>query len=172
MILPPEILIIIFTFLKDRPGLLRQVCKEWKAIVDGSFKKPTLILKRVSVETVNLIKWSMLDLPLDRFTCSSAAEGGHLEVLQWARANDCPWDGWTCAYAASGGHLEVLQWARENGCPWNRWTCAYAAFGGHLEVLQWARANDCPWDEWTCYDAAEGGHLEVLQWARENGCPE
>ena len=31
----------------------------------------------------------------------AAAEGGHLEVLQWARANGCPWDEWTtCAYAA------------------------------------------------------------------------
>ena len=24
--------------------------------------------------------------------CSVAATGGHLEVLQWARANGCPWD--------------------------------------------------------------------------------
>ena len=27
-----------------------------------------------------------------------------------------------CAYAALGGHLEVLQWARANGCPWNEQT--------------------------------------------------
>ena len=27
------------------------------------------------------------------------------------------WDRWTCANAAEGGHLEVLKWARENGCP-------------------------------------------------------
>jgi hypothetical protein len=26
-------------------------------------------------------------------------------------------------YAARGGHLEVLQWARANGCPWDEWTC-------------------------------------------------
>jgi len=53
----------------------------------------------------------------------------------------------TCAYAAEGGHLEVLKWARENGCPWDKQTCAYAAKGGHLEVLKWARENGCPWDE-------------------------
>jgi hypothetical protein len=29
-------------------------------------------------------------------TCSRAAEGGHLEVLQWARDNGCPWDAMTC----------------------------------------------------------------------------
>ena len=45
--------------------------------------------------------------------------GGHLEVLKWARENDCPWDEYTCRAAAKGGHLETLKWARENGCPWD-----------------------------------------------------
>ena len=74
--------------------------------------------------------------------------------------------------AAEGGHLQVLQWACENGCPWDEWTCAYAAQGRHLEVLKWARANGCPWSAVTCAVAAGGGHLEVLKWARVNGCPE
>jgi hypothetical protein len=39
-------------------------------------------------------------------------------MLKWARENGCPWDKWTCSHAAKGGHLEVLKWARENGCPW------------------------------------------------------
>ena len=52
-----------------------------------------------------------------------AAEGGHLEVLQWARANGCSVDEWTCTDAAEGGHLEVLQWARANGCSVGRETC-------------------------------------------------
>ena len=65
-------------------------------------------------------------LPLGRGeTCANAAHGGHLEVLKWARENDCPWDGRTCAFAANGGHLELL--ARENGCPWDEKTGAYAA---------------------------------------------
>ena len=46
-------------------------------------------------------------------------KNGHLEVLQWARANECSWNASTCANAARKGHLEVLQWARTNGCPWN-----------------------------------------------------
>ena len=77
-----------------------------------------------------------------------------------------------CRYAAEGGHLEALQWARAHGCPWDRWTCANAASNGHLEVLQWARAHGCPWDERTCRCAAKNGHLDVLEWARANGCPE
>ncbi len=29
-----------------------------------------------------------------------------------ARSQGCPWDERTCANAARGGHLEVLQWAK------------------------------------------------------------
>jgi hypothetical protein len=50
--------------------------------------------------------------------CASAARGGHLAVLQWARADGCQWQ-WgleTCAKAAEGeaegGHLAALQWVR------------------------------------------------------------
>ena len=64
--------------------------------------------------------------------CSYAALGGHLEVLQWARANGCPWDEDTCSAAANRGHLEVLQWARANGCPWGEETCE-----AKFKVLQW-----------------------------------
>jgi len=66
-------------------------------------------------------------LPVGRLTCSWAAEGGHLEVLKWARENGCPWNERTCSCAAKGGHLEVLKWARENGCPWGEQTCSFAA---------------------------------------------
>ena len=56
----------------------------------------------------------------DANTCRRAAEGGFLEVLQWARENGAEWDGRTCFEAAKNNHLGVLQWARANGCPWNR----------------------------------------------------
>jgi hypothetical protein len=38
--------------------------------------------------------------PLNANTCSAAAKGGHLEVLQWACANGYPWNMWTCENAA------------------------------------------------------------------------
>ena len=103
--------------------------------------------------------------------CAEAAKRGHLEMLQWARANGCPWHEGTCWQAALAGRLEVLQWLHANGCPWDEDTCSWAAQYGHLELLQWARANGCPWNEKTCAGAAEGGHLEVLQWLRADGCP-
>ena len=83
-----------------------------------------------------------------------------------------PWDVYTCQYAAMEGHLEVLQWVRANGCPWDERTCGWAAWGGHLELLQWARANGCPWDRGTLFFARDRGHLEVINWAIANGCPE
>ena len=103
--------------------------------------------------------------------CTYSAKGGHLAVLQWARAQGCFWYDLTCAWAARNGHLKVLQWARAQGCPWNKQTCAWAAKYGHLEVLQWARAQGCPWDWRTCAMAAREGQLDVLKWARANGCP-
>ena len=50
----------------------------------------------------------------------------------------------TCANAAQGGHLEVLQWVHENGCPWDRFVLVAATAQGHLEVLKLAIANGCP----------------------------
>jgi hypothetical protein len=32
----------------------------------------------------------------------------HLELLKWARENDCPWDEKTCSVAAKKGHFEAL----------------------------------------------------------------
>ena len=46
--------------------------------------------------------------------CETAALGGHLEILVWARKNLLPWGVRTSARAAEGGHLRVLKWLREN----------------------------------------------------------
>jgi len=44
-------------------------------------------------------------------TCKFADENGHLEVLNWARTNECPWHQETCELTAGSSHLEVLKWA-------------------------------------------------------------
>ena len=106
-------------------------------------------------------------VPLERYTCSEAAQFGHLRVLQWAHQNGCPWDEETCSEAARFGHLGVLQWARENGCPWDVWTCAFAAEGGHLEVLKWAHQNGCPWSYTTWISASSRCRPYLI----EHECP-
>ena len=52
------------------------------------------------------------------------------------RDQGCLWDELTCASAAQGGHLELLQWARAKGCPWDEGTSQHEAENGHLEVFQ------------------------------------
>ena len=111
-------------------------------------------------------------LSRQKYLCWAAARGGHLEVLQWARANGCPWDEMTCSRAAEGGHLELLQWARANGCPWDKGTCTGAAKGGHLKVLKWARDNGAPWVMAELISAAEEGDQDKLaRWLRGRNGP-
>ncbi len=90
-------------------------------------------------------------------------------MLKWAYNNGCYLGEWTYSSAAEGGHLEVLQWACKNSHrrP-GRATCTSAAKAGRLEILKWARENDCPWDKTVCKWAAKAGHLEILKWARAN----
>jgi len=96
-----------------------------------------------------------------------AAMGGQLHVLQWAKRNGCiDWNTEYLNCAAENGHLQVVQFLRANNCAWNRGTSARAARGGQLEILQWARRNGCPWDWRTTAWAAQNGHLEMLQWVQ------
>jgi len=40
--------------------------------------------------------------------------------------------------AAAGGHLDMLRWAREHGCPWNKWQCTEASgFLYDRQTLAW-----------------------------------
>ena len=43
------------------------------------------------------------------------------------RGEGCPWNLWTCDSAVNKGHVEVLRWARQNGCPWTASTRDRAA---------------------------------------------
>ncbi|POM61635.1 hypothetical protein PHPALM_29323 [Phytophthora palmivora] len=97
----------------------------------------------------------------------SAAEFGHLDVVQWLHTNrheGCSTD--AMDMAACNGHLEIVQWLHENrteGCTSN--AIDFAAQYGHLKVVQWlhyhckAQATHYAMD-----NAATYGHLEVIQW--------
>ena len=92
---------------------------------------------------------------MDKGVMEEAANGGHLELVQWLRGVGCEWAANVCQNAAEGGNLEVLQWLRANGCPWDFCTCTYAVYSGHVEVLRWARENGCEWSAWARNRAAE-----------------
>ena len=102
----------------------------------------------------------------------TAAQAGHLHVLQWARSKGYPWNTNTCSISAQLGHLQILQWATAEGCPCDQQICTQeAAKAGHLDILKWARSTNFAFHELTCNFAAGGGHLETLKWTIDNQCP-
>jgi len=106
----------------------------------------------------------------------TAAEFGHLPIVQWLHANRS--EGCTSRAmdrAAALGHLEVLQWLhlyRSEGCTkqamnegCNKSAVCAAAANGHLSVVRFLLENR---REVSAGDAmlhaAGGGHLEMVQW--------
>lgn len=106
----------------------------------------------------------------------SAAEFGHLAVVQWLhehRSEGCTTD--AMDMAACNGHLDVVQWLHANrreGCTTN--AMDFAAQNGHLHVLQWLHEHRREGCTRSAMDnAATSGHLHVMQWLhihRHEGC--
>ena len=70
------------------------------------------------VQSVALYEWAQRDFGFSQFDeelCSVTARAGSLDLLQLLRQRGCPWASSVCNSAAAGGHLPVLQWARANG---------------------------------------------------------
>lgn len=78
-----------------------------------------------------------------------------------------------CTTAAQHGHLQLLQWLKDNNCLWTRHSCgSMAVFGNQLKVLQWAYANGRGVnDACVCSQAFQAGHYDILEWAVEKGFP-
>jgi hypothetical protein len=185
LLLPNELLKIILSFCGIvEHHVLRLVCKHIHKLVHGynvlltentnnkryffKRKKYDIILSVMKEIDINVLIWMKelfpgIFLPNFASYCKCAAKFGRLDILKWARENNCPWNKDTCSEAALFGHLEVLKWIRKNGCPWDTDTCSSAARRGHSEILKWARENGCPWNEETCTVAAKTGHFEALR---------
>lgn len=127
-----------------------------------------------------------------------AAQYGQMQILCWAKNNDCLMNAHVCGSAAFCGHFEILKWCYENGCPLHGEclleenniyhngrildkksdkkvtayvnACDNAAQNGHLEIIKWATENGCPWSVHTIFSSVYSGKLEILKWLRENGC--
>lgn len=177
--LPNEIVLHIFQYLAaDGPAgtaALPYVSSRWhKLFQAGKFKK----LERVDacaafarLGSLSLVKLACRRCPLDFETCLRAAEGGHLDILEWMHAGGLTFNAWTRNTMATSSHLSVLQWLHSKGYPFHASAYHSAAKKGLWEVLKWLQSIKCPWNEWTCAEAAKAGHLDVLQWLRANGCP-
>lgn len=100
-----------------------------------------------------------------------AARAGQLETLEWLHGRyTMSRDSEACNSAAQGGHIHVLEWLRFQKFPWDELACICAACAGQLEALKWLREKGCPWDGRTLIRAMECKQWEVFKWARENRC--
>ena len=52
-------------------------------------------------------------------------------------------------YAAANGHLEVLQWARaqKQPCPWDEGECLLIC-AGQADIIEWLREHEDMHEEW------------------------
>jgi len=102
---------------------------------------------------------------------------GHLQVLQWLRAQTppCPWNESACAAAAQGGHFEVLQWLNMQGCSWDYETFHSAVTYGRFKMMSWLLLHEAsPADALqtrACQTAVLKNRLDVLQWLKLRGYP-
>lgn len=124
---------------------------------------------------LDVLKWCLdvsLVTPLPRpytkkitsYTCSYAAEAGHLYVLKYLRMKGVRLNAHVISFAARSGRLDVIKWARDHGCPMNKRACSFASKEGHLDSLVWLRANGCPWDKRVYDYAVRNGRWNVVAW--------
>jgi hypothetical protein len=84
------------------------------------------------LSSVPLFLWARdgMGMPISEGIYEEAASRGHLALLQHFRATAAlPWIREISIAACKGGHLEVLQWlrAQDPPCPWDAGVCKYAA---------------------------------------------
>ena len=117
-------------------------------------------------------------------TLRGAAEGGHLDIIEWAVKAGCkPSNEGLIMYmqAARKGHVEVIKWLREWVSTKNIWgqsypdLCGCAASRGQIAMLAFLRTpyqgKVYPWSAEACAAAAANGHLDTLKYLRDNNCP-
>ena len=69
-------------------------------------------------------------------------------MLRYAHERGCPWYSDTCSSAAEGGYLEVLRYAHEHGCPWDWRAAPYSPYPpcirAYVETLRLAARHPAP----------------------------
>lgn len=104
--------------------------------------------------------------------CEGAAEGGHVDILEWLIKKDYPIHKQAFINATHCGHLHVLQ-SFHRYIHYNQtlhiWTTA--AEGGHMAILRWLSDTGRRPDEYgDVYDmAAKHGHFKVLKFLLDSG---
>ena len=155
----------------DTPLILRLTCR---ALRDGHAPQTVTKVSHV-VASTSLLEWAFRDCALsDKCTIGTlsylAIAGGHVNSLEWMRANARYVCGTRCgAVAARNGQLAVLQWLDAQNCKLDRSTADYAAEEGHVKCMKWAMRRGCKASQDTLVGAARGGHLNCLRFLIRSG---
>lgn len=105
--------------------------------------------------------------------CTSAAHGNQLEVLKWARENNCPWDNQVCLHAVKNNNFELLKWAIENDCVCNYSVCKHIIKYDRVEIFEWIMDNYVFGTslKWEYDDMRKYGSLKIVKWLKERNFP-
>lgn len=124
----------------------------------------------------NMVQWlarlgPQLRPPMDEQACIAAAEGGHLGLLKWLRAQEppCPWDADACTTAVRQKNTAMVKWMRSScqPCPADATAWEMAIESDDWEMLC---SLKCPHAEGqtvsneTYDEAAATGDLQLLEW--------
>ena len=130
------------------------------------------------VESISLVKYAAAmgyNISQNGSICRLAAQGGFLEVLEWASGPEqmlpMPSDMWS--KAAYNGHIHVLEWGRRQGHAMDMQLekiSDSAAAGGQIATLNWlvAQGYEIHGAE-ICSTAARFDRVEVLVWMSGRG---
>lgn len=182
----PELMQIIFGMLpKVYHLIIKLVCKKWNLIVGNlDFIKLNIVeqlkslvilgdLKYLKYINDNYYKINKSDFDI----CKIAAESGNLEILKWAKENNCYLDNEVCRSAVQYCHLDILKWIIENNYSWKRCFSLYIVLGrnnsfkNHLEILEWLKENNYQLSSNLYVFSAIRDQLEILKWLKINGYP-
>jgi len=105
----------------------------------------------------------------------SAAEGGHVEAIQWLRDRGTDWNTDVSNVAAREGNLEALKWLVDKGCPLDPGDAIEACCCGMMDswndtfdVFKWIIEKFAPLTGWRYYENAETACCtKMIDWLEE-----
>ena len=142
------------------------------------------ILQRAARENqIKVLEWACSQ-PSTRFEratgltaeiMAAAAEGGHVEAMQWLRDRGTDWNTHVSDAAAREGKLEALKWLADKGCPLNPDEAIEACFYGEkdswndtFEACAWLIETYTPHTGWRYFEEAYlCGCNKMVDWLEE-----
>lgn len=137
------------------------------------------------VRSTNMLSWANTSgCPWDARVCCAVIAlcppAHRLEVLSFARENNCPLDEHCIMFAVSIQSVEVMTYLRKNGCPYHPETLSHAVVSKRdspsddddMTFLQFILDDGAPRSTQElneCCAAAATGRLTTLKWLRERG---